>query len=454
MTETPDSPPVEGGTTSGAIIATVAFVTRRLAHALLVVAVAATSLLVGVIPAEAAWTHRHALRSGTIGDGQTADALAVRDNQGTSDNWPGYIEFIPDATRHRSVITLRPGGPTDGTMTVSWNYRGPEFDEMLWRIRIKNQDTGKWETIFKNKNLTAWEWTQDSIEIADSAAYLMSNGRIRFRFESKTALDVGQLDELNVSFDGGSEPTEFPSNQPFDYQIGEPYTPAAETQVVARDWFDADPAPGLYNICYVNAFQTQPDDGSVDRPDELSNWPANLVLTDLGDDPNWGGEYLIDISTNAKRTAALAWLRPMVETCATKGYDAVEYDNLDSWTRFDGTPLEGDVPFGRGDAIAFATGLSDLAHEFDMLSAQKNTSDLTAGEVASIGFDFAVVEECGRYDECDVFAAVYGDDFVVIEYRDQDFAEACSVVGADVSVVRRDRNVRPPTANAYRYDEC
>ncbi len=29
----------------------------------------------------------------------------------------------------------------------------------------------------------------------------------------------------------------------------------------------------------------------------------------------------------------------MIDGCARKGFDAVEFDNLDSWTRFDGTPL-------------------------------------------------------------------------------------------------------------------
>ena len=44
----------------------------------------------------------------------------------------------------------------------------------------------------------------------------------------------------------------------------------------------------------------------------------------------------------------------MIETCARKGFDAVEYDNLDSWTRFDDTPREGDVPFGKRAALAYA----------------------------------------------------------------------------------------------------
>jgi len=50
-----------------------------------------------------------------------------------------------------------------------------------------------------------------------------------------------------------------PVNGRFDYQIGGVYTPASGVAVVTRD-NSASPAAGLYNICYINAFQTQPED--------------------------------------------------------------------------------------------------------------------------------------------------------------------------------------------------
>ena len=78
-----------------------------------------------------------------------------------------------------------------------------------------------------------------------------------------------------------------PVNARFDYQIGEPYTPPRGVRVVSRDWFDAKPPRRGYAICYVNAFQTQDDSPDVVRPDERSAWPADLVLSSLGDDPNW-----------------------------------------------------------------------------------------------------------------------------------------------------------------------
>ena len=55
--------------------------------------------------------------------------------------------------------------------------------------------------------------------------------------------------------------TPLPANAKFDYQIGSPYTPPSGVKVVTRD-HSADPVAGLFNICYVNAFQSQPGEAS------------------------------------------------------------------------------------------------------------------------------------------------------------------------------------------------
>jgi hypothetical protein len=246
-----------------------------------------------------------------------------------------------------------------------------------------------------------------------------------------------------------------PANAQFDYQIGGDYPLPPGVGVVSRDWFAGQAPRGAYAICYVNAFQTQDDEPGVKRRDERSAWPQDLVLSQLGDDPNWGGEYLIDISTAAKRKRAARWIQPMIRTCARKGFDAVEYDNLDSWTRFDDTPREGDVPFGKTDAIAFADVLARRAHKLGLAVGQKNTVGLTRRQARGrIGFDFAIAEECGRYDECQDYRAVYGNHVIAIEYRRGDFGKTCRQVGSQISVVLRDVDVSPPGASSYVYDSC
>jgi hypothetical protein len=246
-----------------------------------------------------------------------------------------------------------------------------------------------------------------------------------------------------------------PANAGFDYQIGGDYALPAGVGVVSRDWYIGHAPRGTYAICYVNAYQTQDDESGVRRRDERSAWPSDLVLSRLGDDPNWGGEYLVDISTAAKRKRAARWVQPMIRTCAKKGFDAVEYDNLDSWTRFDGTPRSGDVPFGKSDAIAYAKLLAKRAHRLGLAVGQKNTVDLTRRQARrTVHFDFAIAEECGRWDECQDYRDVYGNRVIAIEYRRADFDKTCAQVGSQISVVLRDVNVTRPGSGSYVYDSC
>ncbi|UJA21138.1 endo alpha-1,4 polygalactosaminidase [Thermoleophilia bacterium SCSIO 60948] len=246
-----------------------------------------------------------------------------------------------------------------------------------------------------------------------------------------------------------------PADAKFDYQIGGDYKPPRGVEVVSRDWFSGDPLPApAYSVCYVNAFQTQANERGTDRPDERSNWPRRLVLSRLGDDPKWGGEYLIDIRSAEKRAQATEWVRQMIEGCAKKGYEGVEFDNLDSWTRFNGTPLAGRVPFGKREALDYAKRLAMITHELGMASGQKNTADISREQSAEVGFDFAVAEECGRYGECGRYRRVHGDDVIAIEYRREDFRKTCRTVGDEISVVLRDRNVSRPSGRDYVYRAC
>ena len=246
-----------------------------------------------------------------------------------------------------------------------------------------------------------------------------------------------------------------PANAKFDYQIGGDYPLVSGVEVVSRDWFAGAADAAAYSICYVNAFQTQDGEAGVARPDERLAWPPHLVLTGLGDDPEWDGEYLIDIRSAAQRRRAADWVQPMIETCARKGYDAVEYDNLDSWTRFDGTPRAGDVPFGKRAAIAYAALLADRAHALGLAAGQKNTVELTRAQARRrIGFDFAIAEECGRYRECRAYRRVHGNRVLAIEYRRRDFRRACRAAGDKIAVVLRDRGVTAPGSRGYRYRAC
>ena len=223
-----------------------------------------------------------------------------------------------------------------------------------------------------------------------------------------------------------------------DYQLGGAYDAAPEVTLVVRDSTEL-PAAGRYSVCYLNAFQTQPGETPTD----------GLLLTDGASepiaDPDWPDEYLIDIGTDAASQRAADG----IARCADAGFDAVEFDNFDSFTRSDGL-LDAD------DALAFARSLVDEAHAAGLAAGQKNAAELTAhGREA--GFDFAVAEECDVFEECAAYTDVYGDAVIAIEYTDdvrRPFAEICADPDRPASMILRDRDLVPAGQPGYVFDHC
>jgi hypothetical protein len=231
-----------------------------------------------------------------------------------------------------------------------------------------------------------------------------------------------------------------PPNGPLDYQLGGAYAPPAGVTIVSRDRSDT-PAPGLYNICYLNGFQVQPG--------EEGEWEADLILRDAnGDpviDPDWD-EWLLDVSTEEKRGRIAAVVSGWIRGCATKGFVAVEIDNLDSYSRSGGRLTE-------DHAVAFMALLSASAHHLGLAIAQKNSTEVLARR-SQMGTDFAVAEECSLHDECADYVSVYGQAVLMIEYRDVDFAKGCSTYGATHSIVWRDVRLVTPGRPGYVYQGC
>ena len=245
-----------------------------------------------------------------------------------------------------------------------------------------------------------------------------------------------------------------PANGQFDYQIGGAYAPPGTVQIVDRDRSDP-PVAGKYNICYVNAFQAQEDDAAW--------WKANhndLLLKNASGayvkDPGWN-EILLDTSTAAKRTALLTIVGGWIDGCAADGFQAIEPDNLDSWTRSKKL-LTAD------DNIAFATLLAQRAHADNLAIAQKNASEIAAQGVGQVHFDFAIAEECqlytddsGEQPECNTYTSYYGNQLYEIEYSDDGLANynaACTARGAAISIIYRDIDVVPSGDPAYIYKWC
>lgn len=238
----------------------------------------------------------------------------------------------------------------------------------------------------------------------------------------------------------------FPEGAPSDYQLGGAYPPPAGVTMVVRD-STAQPADGLYNVCYVNGFQTQPADRELWLRER-----ADLVLFGKDGqpvvDPKWPDELLLDTSTVEKR----AWLATIVgvtiTTCATAGFDAVEVDNLDSVSRSRGAlTVENN--------LAFATLLAEVAHDKGLLIGQKNAAELGERGKDEAGFDFAVAEECVAFDECGEYTAVYGQRVLAVEYTDNlPPGGVCGEANRPRATIVRDRDLVRRGDAGYSYQRC
>ena len=138
-------------------------------------------------------------------------------------------------------------------------------------------------------------------------------------------------------------------------------------------------AEGRSVVCYLSA-------GSWEnwRPD-AGRFPESVKGASNG----WPGEKWLDI----RRLSVLGpIMRDRVKMCARRGYDAVEFDNVDGFQNHTGFPLT------RADQFTYNAFLANLAHRHGLSAVLKND----VGQVAQLlpYFDFALNEQCFQYSEC------------------------------------------------------
>lgn len=178
----------------------------------------------------------------------------------------------------------------------------------------------------------------------------------------------------------------------WNWVIGNPPpTPYAAVKVYDIDGFDnsaatvaALHAQGSKVICYIDVGTYEPG-----RPD------LNLIpAADIGSGvQGWPGEKWLNI-------ADIKGLTPLVtermKLCQSKGFDAIEPDNIDGYTNSTGFALSG------ANQIAYNQFLATTAHGLGLSIGLKNDVDQTSQLVSS--FDWALDEECNKYTECNTMA--------------------------------------------------
>jgi hypothetical protein len=137
---------------------------------------------------------------------------------------------------------------------------------------------------------------------------------------------------------------------------------------------------GVEVICYVSA-------GSWEnwRPD-ADDFPARVLGRKLD---GWAGERWLDI----RRLADLKpIMRLRMERCAEKGFDGVEFDNVDGYRNNTGFNLTG------ADQLRYNKFLARAARDVGLAPGLKN--DLGQIDDLEDHFAFAVNEQCFQYHEC------------------------------------------------------
>jgi hypothetical protein len=155
--------------------------------------------------------------------------------------------------------------------------------------------------------------------------------------------------------------------------------PNLAVEVFDIDWEESATVVGqLHNagkrvICYVSV-------GSWEdwRPDAAS-FPAAVLGNDY---PGWPGERFVDIRAQALRDV----MAKRLDVCKSKGFDAVEPDNMDVFSSNSGFPLT------QANGVDYAKWLATECHARGMAIVQKNASEITAN-IQSV-YDGALTEDC------------------------------------------------------------
>jgi hypothetical protein len=135
-------------------------------------------------------------------------------------------------------------------------------------------------------------------------------------------------------------------------------------------------------ICYFSAGTHE------DWRKDLKDYPVKSLGKPL---PDWKGERWFNPALKETRQVILNRL----DLAKKKGCDAVEPDNIDAYANKTGLKIS------KSMQLEFNRFIASEAHKRGLSIGLKNVSDLAASLVND--FDWALVESCYLYQECDEF---------------------------------------------------
>lgn len=212
-----------------------------------------------------------------------------------------------------------------------------------------------------------------------------------------------------------------PADATWQYQLQGRIDTSVDADVYDVDLFDAPQTKinalhddGRHVVCYLSA-------GSWERwrPD-AGDFPDQVLGKKLD---GWPGERWLDI----RRIDLLGpIMAARLDLCVAKGFDAVDYDNVEGYRNGSGFPLSSP------DQLTYNRWLADAAHERGLSVGLKN--DLGQVDELEPDFDFAVNEQCFQYDECERLEPFLdaGKNVIIVEYRSKlgQFCDEAADLGA------------------------
>ncbi|MBX6424279.1 endo alpha-1,4 polygalactosaminidase (plasmid) [Thermosulfurimonas sp. F29] len=176
----------------------------------------------------------------------------------------------------------------------------------------------------------------------------------------------------------------------WQWQLTQPVDVSVEAEVFDVDLFETPPETiaelkrrGRKVICYFSAGSLEPW-----RPD-ADAFPEEIIGNPLED---WPEERWLDI----RRLDLLAPIvRARLDLAVRKGCDGVEPDDVDGYLHDTGFPIT------YGDQLRYNVWLSLEAHKRGLSIGLKN--DPEQAEELELFFDWALVEECFEYGECEAY---------------------------------------------------
>ena len=210
------------------------------------------------------------------------------------------------------------------------------------------------------------------------------------------SIAAGIAPPANADPAAGSKPARLTG---WDWVIGtRPAGPPPRVAYLGLDAFDTPKgylakarANGTRTWCYLSVGSVEdwrPDAArfeALDKAERAAGRPAIIGR----DYDGWPGERWLNV---ARFRVFLPLLAARMELCRDKGFDMVEFDNLDAYQANTGFRIT------RSQTIAFAKALATKARRLGLVPMQKNVPELAA--TLEPHFGALLFESCALYNFC------------------------------------------------------